>query len=102
MPMHKPERLWAHSIEVFRQHAQKTARTTQAETWVRRMVMTNVVFMICIAAGTTGVLAQQSKARMPLPIGRARFQVESSLPKTADRGAATFFLASLYARLGDS
>lgn len=74
---------------------------------MRRMLIRSGVFLICIGAGATIVLSQQSEPESALPIGKERFraeihEVETSVSEISDRGAATFFLAWLYANLGDS
>ena len=74
---------------------------------MRRLLMRGGVFLFCVGEGATIGFPQQNEPGGALPIGKARFSaeirdVESSLPEISDRGAATFFLARLYANLGDS
>jgi len=74
---------------------------------LRRLLIRGGVFLLCVGAAPTLYLSQQDESGGALPLGRARSQaeiraVESSLPEISDRGAATFFLAGLYANLGNS
>jgi sugar lactone lactonase YvrE len=105
--MHKLERLWTHGDEVFRPSAPETGPTKSKEIWVQGMLIRSVACVLCVVAAGTIVFPQQNEPGSALPMGRERFQaeiheVESSLPQISDRGAAIFFLASLYAGLGDS
>lgn len=65
------------------------------------------LILLCISAGTTLFSSRQDQPSSALPMGeelsRAEIHsVERWLPEIPDRGAAYFFMASLYASLGDS